>query len=183
MIQFEKTLLIAALFLIAVMSASGQGTSGVQIADLTLPSAAEGNDEGEENCLVLWHKEGYELHYLFAERPVVLFVDDKIIVEDKTTRTEYDYEAISKMTYAVADPSGIKNVEENAGTSFTHERENFVFQAGSKPLQVKVVNVNGILIKAFTVGAGSMELLPVKSLPHGINIISVNGATYKINVR
>lgn len=143
------------------------------------------DEEGEVNCLVLWHKDGYKLHYLFAEKPVVSFVDDKIIVEDNTTRTEYDYEAISKMTYEVDDPTGIKNVEDNekTATQFTHEGENFVFQAGNKPLQVKVVNVNGVLIKAFTVGADSMEMLSVKSLPHGINIISVNGATYKISVR
>ena len=149
------------------------------------PGDAGDDEEGEVNCLVLWHKDGYKVHYLFAEKPVVSFVDDKIIVEDNTTRTEYDYEAISKMTYEVDDPAGIKNVEENkkTETSFTHEGENFVFQAGNKPLQVQVVTVNGVLIKAFTVGADSMEMLSVKSLPRGINIISVNGATYKINVR
>jgi len=149
---------------------------------MTFAYPSEANPDETNLCLVVWQKDGSKVVFDLKEKPKITYEEEKVVITSSSI-VEYDFRSIMKMTYETESAVGIDAVTINKEKSFTSNGETISFHPTDQDLSVKVVAMNGMLIKDFVVKQGSSASLALNSFSTNIYMIIVNGVTYKIMVK
>lgn len=158
--------------------ASGSGieaTDPIEPADPTDP-------ESSGPQLVVWQKDGARVVFNLSEKPRVAWEADVVRVESDAAHAEFDIEDIRKMTYDLPNPDAIRPVAQ-AGMPFRMADRSITFIPSDKDMNVMVVSINGQVVKKQTVHRNEYTTVSLADLTRGVYLISVNGVTFKINIR
>lgn len=136
----------------------------------------------QENVLVVWQKDGARVVFNLSEKPRVAWEADVVRVESDAAHAEFDIEDIRKMTYDLPNPDAIRPVAQ-AGMPFRMADRSITFIPSDKDMNVMVVSINGQVVKKQTVHRNEYTTVSLADLTRGVYLISVNGVTYKINIR
>lgn len=150
-------------------------------AILTITVTDESQDDEDVACLVVWHKDGSKVLFNLSDKPKITHVEEKVVINAAST-VEYDFQSVRKMTYNrrgdVDDE--IEDLFVNNEKPFTSSGETITFLPAEKDLHVRVISLNGIVIKDFVVKKGETSTVSLNSFSTNIYLIVVNGVTYKI---
>ena len=145
-------------------------------------------DEGEtptapaDMNLVVWHKDGSKVLFSLAETPKVVYSDSLVTIQAATT-VEYAFQAIRKMTFENEEVVGIRELKVQPEQPFSSDGKTVTFLPSGSDLHVRVVSMNGLVVKDFVVRQGERSSLSFQSFPAGVYLMNVNGITYKIKTR
>lgn len=138
--------------------------------------------DAQRDQLVVWHKDGSKVMFSLAEQPKVTYGDSLVTIQAATT-VEYAFQAIQKMTFESEEVLGIQNLKSDASVPFTSDGQTVTILPSNRELSVRVVSLNGIIVKALTVKPGERQQFSFRGLPTGVYLMNVNGVTYKIKTR
>lgn len=144
---------------------------------ITMAAAAQQRD-----CLVVWHKDGSKVVFSLKEQPKVAYGDSLVTIQAATT-VEYAFQAIQKMTFENEQVVGIKELETSSTLPFESDGQTVTFLPSDRDLRVRVVSLNGIVVKELTVRKDERQQFSFRGLPAGVYLMNVNGITYKIKTR
>lgn len=131
--------------------------------------------------LVLWQRDGSQVAYNLNDKPDVLFRDGSIVVTSVKYAVEYPFDSILKFTYEGREWDSIIVVEAEEGKlPFKADGESVLFTAADKDLSVRLVSVDGIMLREFSVAKGSTSAVSLSVLGNGVTLVDVNGVTSKI---
>lgn len=151
-----------------------------QTAVLTITVTDKQQDLGPG--MVVWHKDGSKVVFSLSETPKITYTGEKVVIKAAST-IEYDFQSIKKITYNLDELTRIKETNITKKIPFTSNGECITFLPSECDLQVKVVNLNGKVIKSFVVPKDDTASFFLNAFPASVYLIVVNGVTYKINVR
>ena len=135
------------------------------------------------SCLFVWHKDGSTVIFDLDELPKITYEGDSVVIESSTT-VKYSCQSIRKMTYGGEDViDGIAELPAKKDRLFSSKGGTVTFLPSDKDLHVKVVSMNGIVIRDFMVNRNEPVSVSLKSYRSNTYMISVNGVTYKIAIR
>ena len=132
--------------------------------------------------LVVWQKDGTVVLFNLGEKPRVTYSGDNVIVKSSST-VEYEFQSIKKMSYSTDDIDRINDLTVKQVKPFTNSDGTITFLPAEEELHVRIILMNGIVVKDFLVRKGESSTLPLLSSPEKIYMINVNGVTYKIKTR
>ena len=150
---------------------------GINVISLANPVTQ--NLDETSPCLIVWHKDGSKVVFYLSETPKISYVEEKVHITTSST-IEYDFQSIKKMTYGMDDVDEIKNLIINKENPFIRNGETITIIPADKDMQIKVVALNGSVIKEWFVKRGEYSSFSMNSVPMNIYLIVVNGVTYKI---
>lgn len=146
--------------------------------------AAEPEDkEPSESQLVVWHKDGSKVMFALSQNPKITMSGEMVKVESTATSMEFEFEAIRKMTYDIDLADNIKVIGDTGNKHFTLSDGSITFLPAERDLNVRIVAINGIVVKEFVVKKDEPTVLPLSTLIAGVYLVNVNGVTYKIRTR
>lgn len=131
--------------------------------------------------LVVWQKDGSKVLFSLDSTPTIKHDGEKVIIQSKST-VEYDFQAIKKMTYSLEEVDGINDLIVREEIPFTNSGGVITFLPSEKDLHVKIVLINGMVVKDFIVRKGEASSIPLEYSPGNLYLIHVNGVTYKIKI-
>lgn len=140
------------------------------------------NPDESSSSLVVWHKDGSKVIFNLSETPKITYTEEKVIIK-ASSKVEYDFQSIKKMTYESESVDGITNLVINQETPFKSNGETITFLPSEKDLKVKIVALNGVVIKEMVVKKGEPSSFYLDSCSAKIYMIVVNGVTYKIKIK
>lgn len=144
---------------------------------LSLPLLAQTTGNA---TLVLHHSDGTTTDIALFTQPRVTFTTDKLIVTSPVLNLEYPAEEILRFTYK-GEGTGIVNPLTE--TEYSQHDGQIVFNGITSADRVALYTTNGIRVPVHLVAHGTEYVLPLKSIPQGVYILSVNGKTSKITKR
>ena len=167
------------------ISAALAKTNGNSLPLSSAPSHAETiQDEISTTIsyLVLWHKDGTKVLFDLAEEPKICYAAEKVSIES-TTRVEYEFNAIRKMTYELDVENDIRMLKIQNKRPFKTVGDHITFLPSDKDLRVRIVSLSGMVLKDFVVQKNDTSTIDLHSLGSKVYLINVNGVTYKIYTR
>ena len=132
--------------------------------------------------LVVWQKDGAIVLFNLGEKPKITYSGDNVIIKSSST-VEYEFQSIKKMSYSTDDIDRINDLTVKQVKPFTNSDGTITFLPAEEELHVRIILMNGIVVKDFLVRKGESSTLPLLSSPEKIYMINVNGVTYKIKTR
>ena len=132
--------------------------------------------------LVVWHKDGSKVLFSLDKTPTICYAGDKVIIKSSST-IEYDFQSIQKMTYSLEDVQGIQIISMKEEIPFSHSDGVITFLPTEKDLHVRIIKINGMVVKDFIVRKDEASSIPLKSSLDDLYLIYINGVTYKIKMR
>ena len=142
--------------------------------------ASDGGGVAETSCLILWQKDGAKVAFALFDKPKVTFEDADVSVAASSISARYRFGSIKKMTYDIAEVSGLAPSALFDDKPFAYDGESITILAADSDASVKVVDVNGMIIKETTVRKGESIAMSISSLRCGAYLVVVNGVSYKI---
>ena len=137
----------------------------------------------EEPCLVVWQKDGSQVLFRLAEEPKITIEGDTVVIGSLTT-VKYAFQAIKKTTYLNSDLGNrIKDISSVKERPFKSNGETITFQPSDKDMHVRVVLMNGLVVKDFSVEKGKPASISLTSFGAKQYLINVDDVTYKISIR
>ena len=132
--------------------------------------------------LVVWQKDGAIVLFNLGEKPKITYYGDNVIIKSSST-VEYEFQSIKKMSYSTDDIDRINDLTVKQVKPFTSSDGTITFLPAEEELHVRIILMNGIVVKDFLVRKGESSTLPLPSSPEKIYMINVNGVTYKMKTR
>lgn len=152
-----RRLLLAALLVISMINAWGQGS------------------------LLVCSSDGTKLAtFLLDDQPRVFFRSGQVIVLSNNLDMSFEQSDVSYFSFEGVIADDIVSLMGDVDTPFRYDGENILFPANSKKLSVVVYTTDGKTIMEKEVGAGQSLALPLASLSSGVYLVKVNGVTCKI---
>ena len=136
----------------------------------------------QQDYLVVWHKDGSKVLFRLTEEPKLTYADSLVTVQAGTT-VEYAFQSIRKMTFATDDILFVPELATASERPFRSDGQEVVFLSSDSDLHVRIVSLNGVVLKAFTVCRGERSQFSFQSFAAGVYLMDVNGVTYKIKTR
>lgn len=144
---------------------------------LSLPILAQTTSNA---TLVLHHADGTTTDIALFTQPRVMLTEDKLLITSPVLNLEYPAEEILRFTYK-GEGTGIVNPL--AETEYSQHDGQILFNGITSADRVALYTTNGIRVSVHLVEHGNEFALPLKSIPQGVYILSVNGKTSKITKR
>lgn len=152
-------------FLLCILGVVGALTAGAQ-----------------QDCLVVWQKDGTKVLFALSEEPKVLYTDSMVTIEAGTT-IEYAFQSIRKMTFETEAVEAVREPATASGRPFARDGQTVSFESSDSDLQVRIVSMGGVVVKGLSVRRGERSQFSFQPFPAGVYLISVNGVTYKVMTR
>ena len=140
------------------------------------------NDDHDITHLVVWHKDGSKVLFSLTETPTITYESEKVIIKSSSS-VEYEFQSIKKMTYSSEYLEGIGETIVKKEKPFTSSGETITFLPAEEDMHVRIVLMNGMVVKEFVVRKHETSFMSLNSLPEKLYMINVNGVTYKIKIR
>ena len=87
------------------------------------------------------------------------------------------------MTYSLEDVQGIQIISMKEEIPFSHSDGVITFLPTEKDLHVRIIKINGMVVKDFIVRKDEASSIPLKSSLDDLYLIYINGVSYKIKMR
>lgn len=143
---------------------------------------ANPNDDHDITHLVVWHKDGSKVLFSLVETPKITYEGEKVVIESSSS-VEYEFQSIRKMTYSSESVEGIGDLIVKTEKPFINNGETITFLPAEEDMHVRIVLMNGMVVKDFVVRQHEISSISLYSLPEKLYMINVNGVTYKIKTR
>lgn len=153
------------------------------LASTSLWAQQEESVSPTDSCLMVWHKDGSKVLFDLDESPKITYIGDSVVIESAAT-IKFAFQAIKKMTFD-AKPilDRIAETPVKAEKPFTSHGGTITFLPAGKDMHVRVISLNGIVVKDFTVKKDEPASISLRQYHAKIYLINVDGVTYKIAVR
>lgn len=146
---------------------------------LGVVAMAEGLSAGTNPVSVfIWLKDGQKTVLQLSEKPKMTFSEDDMKVTTRDAVVYFPYDQLKSITYGDAT-TGVEGWSQKERT-FVFDGESLTFQAGSTPLKVLIMRLDGVMIRNLNVQANKRVNIASSKLPKGSYAVVVNGVTYKI---
>lgn len=132
--------------------------------------------------LVIWHKDGTKVLFKLLDKPKVCYTGDIVTIHAGST-IEYSFQAIRKMTFVNEGDDVISALESVTERPFATNGQTVSFQPSVNDLHVRIVSLNGMVLKDFMVRHGEHSRFSFHPYPAGVYLLNINGVTYKIKTR
>ena len=136
----------------------------------------------KQDYLVVWHKDGTKVLFKLSDEPKVCYTGD-IVTIHAGSMIEYSFQAIRKMTFETEEAVGISTPEFASEQPFLSDGQMVSFQPSTNDLHVRIISINGMVLKDFTVRHDGFSQFSFQPYPAGVYLLNINGVTYKIKTR
>lgn len=135
--------------------------------------------EAEAQVLVLKFSDATTADFYLADKPVIGFSDDKIVVTSGSAEVEYDQSAVTEYYFASSPTSSIQG---NAAGAFTFKYTDNarVYVSGTKAAKASLCDMSGKQISASAVDGGKVTVSLDGCAP-GVYVLNLeNEKSFKI---
>ncbi len=136
----------------------------------------------KQDYLVVWHKDGTKVLFKLLDEPKVCYTGDVVTIQAGST-IECSFQAIRKMTFVNEGDDVISALESVTERPFATNGQTVSFQPSVSDLHVRIVSLNGMVLKDFMVRHGEHSQFSFHPYPAGVYLLNINGVTYKIKTR
>ena len=135
--------------------------------------------EDNQTNLVVWVKDGTKVTYLLAEKPKVTFAENDLVITSKGVVANYSLETIARITYEDNTYTDVNKLQTDESV-FKLDGEFLLFHNLKANSTISFYTPNGILVFKKIVGQNGEYVFPLSNLNTGVNVINVNGKSFKI---
>lgn len=135
--------------------------------------------------VIVWFNDGGYVAYPFAEKPVVRYSGDGIVIDTSKESVTFSQNDVLKVTLDnTSTPSGLESVENGLLSPSIQQNGNKLLFAGFAPdTKVLIYSINGQLVDSFMIGEDRALSLPSLDIQKGIYIIQADNITYKFIIK
>ena len=135
-----------------------------------------------QNAVAVWQQDGKVAKFGFAEKPVVTYADNNLVITTTQTTVEYPIYLLRKISFDVDwTVDAVEEVKAEPLKPSLHLAPGEIAIQGAEPGSVvQVYSVKGQLVMSARVGADGSVTLSTTGLPASIYIVKTTKSTFKI---
>ena len=135
-----------------------------------------------QNAVAVWQQDGKVAKFGFAEKPVVTYADNNLVITTTQTTVEYPIYLLRKISFDVDwTVDAVEEVKAEPLKPSLHLAPGEIAIQGAEPGSVvQVYSVKGLLVQSARVGADGSVTLSTTGLPASIYIVKTTKSTFKI---
>lgn len=132
-----------------------------------------------KEVLSILMKDGSQVCFLLAEKPLITFAGDDVKVVSDTDEAVIKRENVEKFEFIEELPSSVGNVDEQVRENF-ELAGNVIHVSGLEPgCKVLLYKVNGELVMSAVANDGGAAVISIDALSKGVYLVNYNETTIK----
>lgn len=144
------------------------------------PDEPDDPDEPETQEAIAVHRANGQVEYFaFAERPVVTYEGDNLVMSCGNTRVLYTLKGLEKITFTTL-ATGIGETPRMEEPVFHFDNHQIQIANAKAGQQVRLFDMTGMTVRTDVIGYDGQQTISLESLPKGIYIVQLGNTTYKI---
>ena len=133
-----------------------------------------------QNTITIHQKDGQKVSFGFAEKPVITYTDNDLVVTTTQTELQYPLTSVSKLTFSDEETAVVTISDEKQIPVLTLDNYVVDISGAKADASVKVYASDGKMMINVKTDAEGFVSFSIAELPEGIYIIKSEGITCKI---
>lgn len=143
------------------------------VAFLIFPAMAQ-------NTLTIYQKDGQQFSFGFAEKPVITYTDNDLVLKTSKTEVSYPLSTISKFTFSDSETHVSDVVTDIKTPALSFEDYMVNITGAESDVTVSVIGSDGKIICSYKTDTEGCVTFSIAELPEGVYIIKSEKLTCKI---
>lgn len=131
-----------------------------------------------QNAVAVWQQDGKVAKFGFAEKPVVTYADNNLVITTTQTTVEYPIYLLRKISFDV--DWTVDAVEEvKADVQFSFRGGSLTVRGGEAGSQVYIYNLKGVKVGQYRLDSDGNATIPTESLGKDFYVVKSKSFTFK----
>ena len=135
-----------------------------------------------QNAVKVTPEQGEPTVFLLGLHPKLTMAESSLTIttDEELNGILFDADKYHSIEFTTSVPSGVNGLE--SGEASVKMSGNSIYLNNFEPgAEVTVANINGVIVKSLTVGAGGDAVVSLSDLPQGIYIFNSKQTKFKFN--
>lgn len=153
----------------------------LMLAAITATAWAQ-NDQGSQNAIAIYQKDGQVTKFAFTENPVVTYSGNDVVLTTTKTTVQYPIYMLQKIAFDVEIPAtDVKELEQDAkpAMQFRFEGGMLVITGGEAGSTVSLYSLSGVMEGQYRLDSNGRATIPLQQLGKSLYIVKTNRVTFK----
>ena len=131
-----------------------------------------------QNAVAVWQQDGKVAKFGFAEKPVVTYADNNLVITTTQTTVEYPIYLLRKISFDV--DWTVDAVEEvKADVQFSVRGGSLTVRGGEAGSQVYIYNLKGVKVGQYRLDSDGNATIPTENLSKDFYVVKSRSFTFK----